>query len=734
MIAQYCTEFFSEVKQSIAMFRWNTPQTVNAVRTALAIIFAIILALWLQADQPFWSAISAMIVMQPFVGNTVDKSLHRFVGTTIGALLGLLLASLFIQQHFIMYLMVFLLAFVGIYMGSIDLKHKYSWLLGYGTALIILFQGMANPNPDNFIHIAFFRTFEVSIGIFVGLVVSYTILPQRAMSLLKDDIIELTQSVDQLFQHFCQYIQGVDTQQGKQAFIKGIGPFRQELQRLQMLLQVSEYEHFRDQGEQLISYEQWLTLLNHISTMMLAWYRHHGSETATNNYLAELGEIWPMCLQQAERCLHSLQESLAQSEDFSRVQHEIDQFDQLWHKLESRMVQICQDSSYSLRKVERIEQTFQQLVGIKVTIFEISAFIHPDKNLLPANKCQRKISWLQRILYYDWYYVKHASLGACAILFTPLIWLFFNFPGFSQIAISIIAIIGMDIEGTRNKGILRMVGCFIGLIITVLLLGLNIQNVLMLLLVIFSVSSLFLYFYFANSSIGYFGLQSTIVFSIGIIPQLLPTTSIAPAVERMVAITLGISSIILFQHILWRFTAETRASHHLKQFKRALYPLIDAIERYFLTGDNVTMIDTQCYFKIRSILKILQSIDSPLFEPIRDFSHSLYFLFMLTRHSTQQQALMNMCPEVLILFTKLADIVSQPYPHEEVIYQALFDFHQVNQQRLKCSQRFWQYGMLSIKDVNLRFEICAILSMLRQVSYAEYRLMQQIKALPYLFT
>ena len=84
MIGQYCTEFFREVKQDIAKFCWNTPQTINALRTALACVFAVFLALWLQADQPFWSAISALIVMQPFVGNTVDKSLHRFIGTVLG--------------------------------------------------------------------------------------------------------------------------------------------------------------------------------------------------------------------------------------------------------------------------------------------------------------------------------------------------------------------------------------------------------------------------------------------------------------------------------------------------------------------------------------------------------------------------------------------------------------------------------------------------------------------------
>ncbi|MEM9242938.1 MAG: FUSC family protein [Pseudomonadota bacterium] len=733
MIGQYSRMFFGEIKQSIAKFSWNTPATINALRAALACVFAVFLALWLQAEQPFWSAISSLIVMQPFVGNAIDKALHRFIGTVIGASLGLLLASLFIQQHLMMYLAIFFVAFIGIYIGSIAKKHSYSWLLGYGTALIITFQGLANPTPDNFIHIAFFRAFEVSIGIFAGVIVNYTVFPQRAMTLLKQDIVSLTQSLDQLFQDFCQYIQDSDSPRAKQAFASNIMPFRENLQRLQSLLQIGEYEHFRDPQTPSVSYDRWLKLLNHISTMMLVWYRHHDSDHKVANYLANVGDIWPSCLNQAQRCLHCLQAQLARSQDLSVVQDEIDQFEQLWRTLEQSIAELGIDNADTCYPIEEVEQVFQQLVGIRVAVFEIASFIRPDKSSRVKHHPRRKISWQQRLHYYDWYYVKHAFLGACALLCLPLVWLFFNLPGFAQIAVSIIATIGIDIESTSSKGVLRIIGCFFGLIITVLFLGLNIQNIFILLLLLYIVGSVFLYFYFANSTtIGYFGLQATIVFSVGFISQVLPVPSISPAVERMVAITLGISSIILFQHVLWHFSGKIRANHHLRQLKCALHPLIDTIERYFMTDDNTVTIDNIAYFKIRSILKTLQTSDAELFEPSRDLSQHLYFLFVLTQHSTQRHTLLKTFPALSTQFTKLADSIIYPYCYAKEIDESLSDSNKIDQDLLQDARQLWQKDLLATTSTSARFEIFAILSTLRQIISSQHQLMKKTRHSPYI--
>ncbi len=143
---------------------------------------AVLLALALHLDNPWWAGISAISVLQAERGATVRRAAERMLGTLIGAAIGVLLAPL-VAWHIPFDIACALVAGFTIYAQERS-AHSYAVLLGGVTALLVLFGTLQSPGAA--LHLGVYRGLEVGTGIFAASLVGYVLHPGHQDSAAAD--------------------------------------------------------------------------------------------------------------------------------------------------------------------------------------------------------------------------------------------------------------------------------------------------------------------------------------------------------------------------------------------------------------------------------------------------------------------------------------------------------------------------------------------------------------------
>jgi uncharacterized membrane protein YccC len=144
-----------------------------------------------------------------------------------------------------------------------------------------------------------------------------------------------------------------------------------------------------------------------------------------------------------------------------------------------------------------------------------------------------------------------AGLGALAIL---VMWTQWNLPQLPQVLISSLIIIDADPAATRHRGVQRIFGCILGGAVGLLVILIDAADVW------WWGAALFLgVFFFARLHLGptsnaYIGTQSAIAYLVTLVGSG-PPTSIAPPIDRLVGIVLGVS---IMTALVWALNARRR--------------------------------------------------------------------------------------------------------------------------------------------------------------------------------
>ncbi|OAG76479.1 fusaric acid resistance protein FusB [Acetobacter malorum] len=155
-------------EQQSGRLRWlfapSLPALGFAVRTTAAALIALIIALWMELDDPQWAAMTVWIVAQGSRGESISKAKWRLVGTAIGVVMSITLISAFIQQAWLFF------PALGIWVGLcctlatlVRNFRSYALVLaGYTCAIIAI---GAIPNPANVFMTAMSRATYIVLGI-----------------------------------------------------------------------------------------------------------------------------------------------------------------------------------------------------------------------------------------------------------------------------------------------------------------------------------------------------------------------------------------------------------------------------------------------------------------------------------------------------------------------------------------------------------------------------------------
>lgn len=153
---------------------------MRIVKSAIAVFLCFVIHLLRGRGMPFYSAIAAVLCMQPYVSNSVRVALNRTVGTFIGGLFGML--ALVIEKAFLppdqpiwQYLLVSVCILPLIYLTLLAKKPTASYITCVVFMSITVSHG-ADVNPYLF---ALDRCIDTLIGIAVSLGVNLFHLPRR---------------------------------------------------------------------------------------------------------------------------------------------------------------------------------------------------------------------------------------------------------------------------------------------------------------------------------------------------------------------------------------------------------------------------------------------------------------------------------------------------------------------------------------------------------------------------
>jgi fusaric acid resistance family protein len=167
-------------KRMLGSLRARKVQLALAVRIAVAAVAAYAIAVALHLMLPLWAVLTSLIVTQMSVGRSLKVTRDYMLGTIGGAIYGGAIAVLIPHSGegellALLVLAVTPLAFVGAIKPSLNTATV--------TAVIVLL--VPTMNHANPLDSAFDRVIEVTVGALTGLLVSFVVLPSRAISQIR---------------------------------------------------------------------------------------------------------------------------------------------------------------------------------------------------------------------------------------------------------------------------------------------------------------------------------------------------------------------------------------------------------------------------------------------------------------------------------------------------------------------------------------------------------------------
>jgi uncharacterized membrane protein YccC len=152
----------------IARARFSESSGASAMlfglRLAASVCLALLIAFWLQLDNPYWAGTSAGIVAQPALGASLRKGRFRAIGTVIGGIAIVVLTAMFPQNHLALLCGLAVWgAACGFFATILPNFGGYAAALaGYTTAIVF---GDLVADPQNVFMQAVWRVTEIAIGI-----------------------------------------------------------------------------------------------------------------------------------------------------------------------------------------------------------------------------------------------------------------------------------------------------------------------------------------------------------------------------------------------------------------------------------------------------------------------------------------------------------------------------------------------------------------------------------------
>jgi uncharacterized membrane protein YccC len=168
-----------------------------AIRLALSCGFTVALYEFLQLQSGYWIAFSVIACTQPTLGQSLQRSKNRVIGTLIGVWLGILIAHSFGSNPIYIDILLPIFIFLTFYLRA----YSYVFFVLFTTIVTVLFICLIVPGDWQ---VGIIRLEMTLVGIIIALVATYLILPSRASNVLEQQLTEVKQSFQHFYTTICQ--------------------------------------------------------------------------------------------------------------------------------------------------------------------------------------------------------------------------------------------------------------------------------------------------------------------------------------------------------------------------------------------------------------------------------------------------------------------------------------------------------------------------------------------------
>ena len=152
---------------------------IHGFKTALAAVLAYYITTILSLDFGYWAVISAVIVMQVYVADSVEMCFYRFSGTIIGAALGVVVLLIIPKTAFFTGIALFVTVGICSFLTRFNTRYRMAGI----TAVIVVMTGLSVQDVYIF---GLYRVIEICIGILCAFLVSVLVLPKRKVDMLSN--------------------------------------------------------------------------------------------------------------------------------------------------------------------------------------------------------------------------------------------------------------------------------------------------------------------------------------------------------------------------------------------------------------------------------------------------------------------------------------------------------------------------------------------------------------------
>jgi len=174
-----------------------SPRFKHALKTALAVVIAYAIALYMDWDKPIWAGWTAASVSLDATGQSIQKGLNRIAGAVVGAIAGFILLAFFIQDRWLFYMFFSLWVAICTYFSFGTERYNYFWQQAGFFAVVV---GLDSAfNPANAFAIAIERTQGAGTGLLAYMLVGLLLWPTDSRSSLEKTGRQLTESMKALF-------------------------------------------------------------------------------------------------------------------------------------------------------------------------------------------------------------------------------------------------------------------------------------------------------------------------------------------------------------------------------------------------------------------------------------------------------------------------------------------------------------------------------------------------------
>ena len=166
-----------EFRQGIAkeLQSFNKEQARCALGAASAALGAVLIANWLNLDKPYWSGISALVVSRSSYDASLVKGALRIAGTIGGCILSLILLGTFIDNIFAILCIIFFTSIATVIVSDTRGWDSYAWVMAGFMIVLLSIAGLVIP--ESIFDFAFYRTFEISLGTIMAIIMSAVVNP-----------------------------------------------------------------------------------------------------------------------------------------------------------------------------------------------------------------------------------------------------------------------------------------------------------------------------------------------------------------------------------------------------------------------------------------------------------------------------------------------------------------------------------------------------------------------------